>query len=108
VTLGERGSRIVTREEVLHVSPVPTDRAIDPIGIGDAYRAGLLKGLALGLPWASAGRIGSLAATYVLESAGPQEHFYELSEFVERFRQNFDDEAALEHLVRVEQARLAK
>lgn len=108
VTLGERGSMIVTPEDTVHVSPVPTDRAIDAIGIGDAYRAGLLKGLALGLSWASAGRIGSLAATYVLESAGPQEHFYEVKEFVERFRQNFDDEATSEHLLRAEQSHLTK
>ena len=67
--------------------------------MGDAYRAGLLKGLALGLGWESAGRIGSLAATYVLEHDGPQGHHYTLSEFAERFRRQFDDAEALDRLL---------
>jgi adenosine kinase len=98
VTLGEQGSSIDTREAHYHVPPVPPERIVDPIGVGDAYRAGLLKGLMLGLGWESAGRIGSLAATYCLESDGPQGHDYTLPEFVERFQWHFDDPAAVERL----------
>ena len=99
VTLGERGSAIYTRDAQHRIPPVPPEREVDPIGVGDGYRAGLLKGLALGLGWESAGRIGSLAATYVLEHDGPQGHTYTLPEFVERFRQHFGDEVALERLL---------
>ena len=98
VTLGERGSRIHTREGQYLVPPVPPLRIIDPIGVGDAYRSGLLKGLALGLGWESAGRIASLAATYVLECDGPMGHCYTLPEFIERFRQHFDDPVAIDRL----------
>ncbi|HLF27847.1 MAG TPA: carbohydrate kinase family protein [Anaerolineae bacterium] len=98
VTRGEHGSTIYRRDGVIHVSAVAPERAIDPIGVGDGYRAGLLKGLAVGLGWESAGRIASLAATYVLESDGPQGHSYTLPEFVERFRKHFDDAVAIERL----------
>jgi len=98
VTQAERGSAIYTRDGTHHVAPVPPKQEVDPIGVGDGYRAGLLKGLALGLDWESAGRIGSLAATYVLEHDGPQGHYYTLAEFAERFRQHYDDPVVMERL----------
>ena len=99
VTMGERGSTIHTREEHIQVPAVKPVREVDPIGVGDAYRAGLLKGRALGLSWESAGCIGGLAATYVLESDGPQGHYYTLPEFARRFQRHFDDPAAFERLL---------
>jgi len=99
VTLGERGSAIHSRDAHYLIPPVSPEREVDPIGVGDAYRAGLLKGLVSGLGWESAGRIGSLAATYVLENDGPQGHRYTLPEFVERFRRHFNDSAAIERLL---------
>jgi len=99
VTRAERGSTIYRRDGVLNVPAVPPEREVDAIGVGDGYRAGLLKGLTLGLGWESAGRIGSLAATYVLEGDGPQGHHYTLFEFVGRFRKHFDDAVAIERLM---------
>ena len=82
VTLGEKGSRISTRRDTYRV-PASVARCIDdPTGVGDAYRAGLIKGLALGLPWAVAGRLGSVAAAYALEQPGPQSHSYSVAEFM--------------------------
>jgi len=98
VTLGERGSAINTRQARYHIPPVTPERVADPIGVGDAFRSGLLKGLMVGLDWEACGRIGSLAATYCLENDGPQGQSYTLAEFVERFKQNFDDAAAVERL----------
>ena len=98
VTQGERGSVVYARDGQIHVPAVKPQREIDPIGVGDGYRAGLLKGLALGLDWKSSARIGGLAATYVLENDGPQSHAFTLSEFVERFRSSFDDAVAIERL----------
>jgi adenosine kinase len=71
----------------------------DPTGVGDAYRAGLLRGLALDLSWDVAGRMGALAATYALERPGPQSHHFTVSEFVARFREHFDDAGALDKLL---------
>jgi len=98
VTLGAHGSRIWTADAVHDIPVVPPRRVADPTGVGDAYRAGLIKGLALGLPWELAGRMGALAATYVLEQPGTQNHHYTQAEFVARFREHFDDEGGLERM----------
>jgi len=100
VTLGAEGSRVWADDAVYDIPPVPPERADDPTGVGDAYRAGLIKGLVLGLPWDLVGRMGALVATYVLEQPGPQSHCYTLAEFVARFREHFDDEGALEVLLK--------
>jgi adenosine kinase len=98
VTLGAAGIRIWTADEVVEVPIVPPERIDEPTGVGDAFRAGLVKGLALDLPWDLAGRMGALAATYTLEHSGPQGHRYSLPEFVTRFREHFDDGGALDVL----------
>ncbi len=95
VTLGAEGAHIWARDTLHAISPVPPRRTDDPTGVGDAFRAGLIKGLALGLPWGLAGGIGALAATYTLEQPGPQSHHYTLAEFVARYREHFEDEGAL-------------
>lgn len=100
VTLGAEGSRIWAKGGIYDIPAVPPQRAEDPTGIGDAFRAGLIKGLALGLSWGLAGRMGALAATYALEQTGPQSHRYTLADFVTRFREHFDDDQALDVLLR--------
>jgi len=99
VTLGAEGARIWAKEAVYDIPAVPPQRTEDPTGIGDAFRAGLIKGLALGLSWSLAGRMGALAATYALERIGPQSHHYTLADFVARFREHFDDDGALDVLL---------
>lgn len=72
--------------------------AVDPTGVGDAYRAGLLRGIRIGAPWEVAGRIGSVAAAIVLESLGPQPPRYGMDEFVSRYVSTFGDEPLLARL----------
>ena len=91
VTQGEAGA-LIWAEEKIQIPAVTPEQILDPTGVGDAFRAGLLKGLVLGVDWATAGRIGSLAATYVLETQGPQAHEYTLSEFVARYRGAFGED----------------
>ena len=62
---------------------------VDPTGVGDAYRAGLLAARLAGLPWDVAGRVGSIAAVYALETIGPQPRPYTMSEFRARYEANF-------------------
>jgi adenosine kinase len=100
VTQGAEGSRIWTPQNVLEIPPAPPRETDDPTGVGDAFRAGLVKGLALELPWALAGRLGSLAATYTLEQPGPQSHNYAPDDFIARFRQHFEDGGHLDSLLR--------
>ncbi|NLE77246.1 MAG: carbohydrate kinase family protein [Chloroflexi bacterium] len=90
ITDGERGSLIVPRgEEAVAIPAVPPTRLADPTGVGDAYRAGVLKGLRRGYGWPFTGRMASLAATYALEENGTQNHHYTLEEFAGRFEEVF-------------------
>jgi adenosine kinase len=89
ITRGERGSSIVTREGENHVAAVVPRRIVDPTGVGDAFRGGLIKGLALGLPAHIAAQLGSVAATYALEHLGGTSHAYTLKEFMTRYEEHF-------------------
>lgn len=99
VTFGSAGSRICVAGEDLMIPVAPTLRIKEPTGAGDAYRAGILRSIQLGLPWDVAGRVGALAAAYVLEQVGPQNHHYTREAFVARYRESFDDEGALDILL---------
>jgi adenosine kinase len=100
VTLGERGARIYADGRQYLVPAVPPVRVLDPTGVGDAFRGGFVRGVRLGLDWETCGKMGCLAASYCLETRGPQEHFYNSAEFVARYRQNFDDGGALDVLLK--------
>ena len=89
VTQGPDGSQIWARGETYHVPPAVPRCVDDPTGVGDAYRAGLIKGLALRLPWDVAGRMGSIAASYALEQSGPQNHTYSVGDFLDRLEAHF-------------------
>ncbi|HLQ62226.1 MAG TPA: carbohydrate kinase family protein [Candidatus Acidoferrales bacterium] len=89
VTLGREGSRIHRRQGEVVVPAAPARQEADPTGAGDAYRSGLVAGLLRGLEPAEAGRIGSLAATYVVEQVGTIEHSYTRHEFADRYREAF-------------------
>ncbi len=93
VTLGKFGSELRFEGRKIVVPAAPAGRMGDPTGGGDAYRAGLMKGMMLGLPLEIAGRMGSLAATYSVERHGPQEQYYTAHEYVARFDQEFPDYA---------------
>lgn len=95
ITLAAEGAHIWADGELYAIPPAPPERIVDPTGVGDAFRAGLVKGLALGLEWDLIGKIGALAATYTLEQPAPQQHDYTWDEFLARFRQYFDDEGRM-------------
>jgi adenosine kinase len=96
-TLGPNGVRIERRgEEPIRVpTPKETHRA-DPTGVGDAFRAGFLAGLAWGLPLQRCAQVGSLVATYVIESIGTQEYELARQAFLLRVREAYGDQAAEE------------
>lgn len=96
ITRGEKGSELILEEGHYHFPAFPPTKIVEPTGAGDAFRGGLLRSIELGLPWEIAGRVGSLAATYVLEQVGPQNHTFTPESFVERYRKYFDDEGALD------------
>ena len=88
-TRGEKGSVVRTDRGVDEVPAVPARQVLDPTGAGDAYRAGLLKGLALDLGWPTAARLGAVLASFSVEQQGTQEHHLEISEFWQRYAENF-------------------
>ena len=80
-TLGEQGSLIAEGGNETRVPAVKVDKALDPTGAGDAFRAGLLKGLCLGKPLAEAAELGSVCAAFCVASKGTQEHRFGMAEF---------------------------
>ncbi len=90
-TLGEMGSVIITPEREIAVPAAKAHRVLDPTGAGDAYRAGLLKGLVTGKDLETACRMGAVAATYAIEEYGTQVHNFAFSDFSERYSVNFGE-----------------
>ena len=95
VTLGPRGSRIHAGGEVVEIPAAKPREVVDPTGCGDAYRAGLLRGLSLGLDWETTGRMASLMGAIKVETAGTQNYHVTPASFAERFREAFGRELEL-------------
>jgi adenosine kinase len=75
--------------------PVADARRIaDPTGVGDAFRAGFLAGLAWGLPYERCAQVGCLLAAYVLETVGTQEYDLGRTEFLRRLADAYGQDAA--------------
>ena len=70
VTRSEKGSVIQTKSRRHLVPAAPIDKIVDTTGAGDQYAAGVLAGRAMGLEWADAGYLGSLAAAEVIQHYG--------------------------------------
>ena len=86
VTLGEQGSVVIEKgaPEEKRIPAVPVGNVVDPTGAGDAYRAGLLKGLLLDQSLAECARLGSTCAAYCIEKQGTQGHDFNLDDFFRR------------------------
>ena len=89
VTRGEQGSIVHTRDGRAEVPAVTPHRIVDPTGVGDAFRGGFMKGMALGRSYEICARMGSVAATYALEHLGGTSHAYTWGEFTARYEKHF-------------------
>ncbi len=85
VTRGAQGSQIHAGRKVLAIPPAPAAAVVDPTGCGDAYRAGLLYGIAHGLGWETAGRLASVMGAIKIEQHGAQRHRPERAQIAQRF-----------------------
>lgn len=85
VTRGAAGSELRSPDGVAVIPAAPVSDVLDPTGAGDAYIAGLVTGLRAGASPDVAGRMGSLAAAYVVEQHGPQRHRFDLPAFRARY-----------------------
>lgn len=96
-THGAKGCVIQRRGEAdVEVPVVPEERKADPTGVGDAFRAGFLTGQAWGLGLERSAQVGTLLATYVLETVGTQEYAIEKAPFLGRLAGTYGDDAAAE------------
>lgn len=75
-TFGGKGSLLRTQQEEVEIPAAEALQVLDPTGAGDAYRAGLIKGLVMGKELADAARMGSTCASYAVERYGTQEHSF--------------------------------
>lgn len=89
VTQGGQGSTIYADGQVHQIPAVQADQLLDPTGCGDAYRAGLLYGIAKGWGWDKTGRLASLLGAIKIASRGGQNHHFSRDSLAERFQSEF-------------------
>jgi len=89
VTLGARGSLILTEGRRIEIPGVPAEAVVDPTGCGDAYRAGLLYGIVTELDWPTTGRLASLLGAIKIAKRGGQNHHFTRDGIVARYKQQF-------------------
>jgi adenosine kinase len=91
ITKGAQGSEIYSKDKAIKIKAVKVKNIIDPTGAGDAYRAGLIKGLVSGSSLQKAGQLASTIAAYAVERQGTQVHKFTLKEFTNRYKQNYNN-----------------
>jgi adenosine kinase len=106
ITRGAKGSSVEIAGEPRLDIPVAREVArVDPTGVGDAYRAGFLAGLAWKVPLERCGQLGSLLATYAIEVVGTQEYRFD-GTFLTRFEDAYGVTAAAQIAPHLNQLRL--
>ncbi|MCT1619139.1 carbohydrate kinase family protein [Janibacter hoylei] len=95
-TLGKDGVRITGGDlgEPIVVGVAREVTKADPTGVGDAFRAGFLTGVSEGLPLRESAELGSMLATYVIETVGTQEYELGTARFLERLAEAYGQESA--------------
>lgn len=95
ITQGANGARVESIEgEFIKVGCAQERAKVDPTGVGDSFRSGFVAGLSWGLSHERCAQIGSMVATYVIETTGTQEYRFTSAEFLARFTESFGAEAA--------------
>jgi adenosine kinase len=89
VTKGADGSEIHAEGKTYVIPAVRPEQVMDPTGCGDAYRAGLLFGIAGGMDWETTGRVASLMGAIKIAHPGTQNHRLTQADFTERFHAAF-------------------
>ena len=95
VTKGAKGSEIYQRRnkkiKKITIKPAKPLNTSDPTGAGDAYRAGLIKGLVKGYNLKTCAQLAGLVAVYTVEKYGTQTHRFSLPELRKRYYQNYQE-----------------
>jgi adenosine kinase len=88
-TLGEDGSKVHVDGQEVNVPAASVSQVLDPTGAGDAYRAGLIKGMVMGKSLLDSAYLGAVCACYAVECQGTQCHSFTWDEFLARYERNF-------------------
>ena len=89
VTRGSEGSIIYANGQQIEIPCVKPEEMLDPTGCGDAYRAGLLYGIANNMDWQTTGSLGSLMGALKIARRGGQNHSFSRDEIGQRFFEAF-------------------
>ena len=89
VTRGGEGSHIYADGQLYEIPCAEADALVDPTGCGDAYRAGLLYGIANGWDWVKTGRLAAVMGAIKIAHRGGQNHRASRQEIGERFAKAF-------------------
>ena len=89
VTLAGEGSRVHTADGVIRIPAVKPDTLVDPTGCGDAYRAGLLYGMARDWGWEKSARLASVMGSIKIAFRGGQNHHPSKAEIEQRYGDAF-------------------
>jgi len=89
VTRGGEGSLIHANGSVLEIPAARPAALVDPTGCGDAYRAGLLYGIASGWDWERTGRLASLLGSLKIASRGGQNHAVDRQKIAALYQERF-------------------
>ena len=89
VTLGARGAVIHADGAAIEIPSIKPREIVDPTGCGDAFRAGLLHGIASGMDWETTGRLASLLGGIKIAYRGGQNHSYTRDEIGDRYLESF-------------------
>ena len=90
VTMGAKGAVVHAGGKQIEIPSVTPDAVLDPTGCGDAFRGGLLYGLASGADWEMTGRLASLMGSLKIAFRGGQNHRIGRDEIADRFRRAFN------------------
>jgi adenosine kinase len=88
-TRGAEGSEIHVGGEALAIPVASARKLVDPTGCGDAYRAGLMYGIANRLDWEVTGRLAAVMGSLKIEHSGGQNHAYDRIAIADRFTEAF-------------------
>ncbi|QUQ66633.1 carbohydrate kinase family protein [Kutzneria sp. CA-103260] len=104
-TLGADGVRVESRGTEPIVVKAVTVEVVDPTGAGDAFRAGFLAGVEAGMGTARSAQLGCVAASFALESPGPQSYTIALTSLLSRLGAAYGHDAEIELAARVRPVR---
>ena len=88
-TMGENGSIVYLQDQE---TKIPSAKALvvsDPTGAGDAFRAGMIKGMVTGKDLITSAKMGAVCASFSVEHHGTQEHKFTQEDFWNRYKANF-------------------